>query len=422
MADDGSSNETVGPDKWVYIEMPSGNSKLAFLKTDSVIKLGKFGSFRASDVIGKPYGLPYEIVENDRACFAGRGSLFDDFEVDEDPDASNKEIFATRDAQKLSNAEIQQMKNETLEGKISSETLIQRVAENNATFERKTQFSKAKYLKRKEQKFGKIFRLFDPTPSLLCQYYLDMNPSKTKDLRPDSLSQMLSFGNVRSGANVAVVDEIGGLLIGAVMERLGSRGTVCAIYDGDTESYECLPYLNWKQKDRDRLHTLPWNRILTNLTDPHASSHKIERVKRRNERYQAYQSARRILEEGGFDCLITASQYSPSSIIQSLSHLIRGSGNLVVYSGYKEPLPPAYSDLRSDTNFVNVQLTETFTREYQAKPGRFHPLMNTNGNSGWLLTAIRVVSKPRPMNGSSSNVVEGADHEQTHRKRQRTDS
>ena len=55
----------------------------------------------------------------------------------------------------------------------------------------------------------------------MCQYYFQLEPKKIRDLRPDTLAQMMALGNVRPGARVVVVDDVSGLLTAAVVERLG---------------------------------------------------------------------------------------------------------------------------------------------------------------------------------------------------------
>ena len=42
-------------------------------------------------------------------------------------------------------------------------------------------------------------------------------------IRPDSMAQLLSFGNVFSGARLMVMDSYGGLLVGAILERLAGE-------------------------------------------------------------------------------------------------------------------------------------------------------------------------------------------------------
>lgn len=51
-------------------------------------------------------------------------------------------------------------------------------------------------------------------------------------LRVDALSLLLSMGNVAAHSDILVVDMVGGLLTGAVAERLGGSGYVCNTYIG----------------------------------------------------------------------------------------------------------------------------------------------------------------------------------------------
>jgi len=40
--------------------------------------------------------------------------------------------------------------------------------------------------------------------------------------------------------------------------------------------------------------------------------------------------------------------------------------------------------------FINIQLVDTFTRQYQVLRNRTHPMMSMNGFGGYLLTAIKI--------------------------------
>ncbi|KAJ2585289.1 tRNA (adenine(58)-N(1))-methyltransferase non-catalytic subunit TRM6, partial [Coemansia sp. RSA 1722] len=57
---------------------------------------------------------------------------------------------------------------------------------------------------------------------------------------------------------------------------------------------------------------------------------------------------------------------------------------LVVYDQSKEALVELFAWLRESPSFINVQLTESWLREYQVLPSRTHPLMNTSGGGGFL--------------------------------------
>ncbi len=53
-------------------------------------------------------------------------------------------------------------------------------------------------------------------------------PSLCSYLRPDSLAQLLTYANVRAGANMIVVESTGGFVLGAVGEKMG--GTRCCFH------------------------------------------------------------------------------------------------------------------------------------------------------------------------------------------------
>lgn len=44
-----------------------------------------------------------------------------------------------------------------------------------------------------------------------------------RNIRMDTLAQILTYGNVHAFTNVAVVDTCSGLVVGAVLERLGGK-------------------------------------------------------------------------------------------------------------------------------------------------------------------------------------------------------
>lgn len=46
-------------------------------------------------------------------------------------------------------------------------------------------------------------------------------PINSRDMRLDSLAQMLNHANIHSGSRVLVVDDCLGLLVAACLERLG---------------------------------------------------------------------------------------------------------------------------------------------------------------------------------------------------------
>jgi tRNA (adenine-N(1)-)-methyltransferase non-catalytic subunit len=128
---------------------------------------------------------------------------------------------------------------------------------------------------------------------------------------------------------------------------------------------------------------------------------------------------------GGFDGLIVASTMEPTGIMKLCVPLVRGGGNIVVYSPSVEPLTmlmDLYSRDRrgayvravqaaaaegitpeldekldfplNPTLLLNPMLQTARAREWQVLPGRTHPHMTSRGGSeGYLFTATRVLPK-----------------------------
>lgn len=64
---------------------------------------------------------------------------------------------------------------------------------------------------------------------------------------------------------------------------------------------------------------------------------------------------------------------------------------LAVYSLYLEPLTEVFEELMNTKDFINIQLFDTFMRQYQVLKNRTHPMMSMDGFGGYVLHAIRVV-------------------------------
>ncbi|XP_018119886.1 tRNA methyltransferase 6 S homeolog isoform X1 [Xenopus laevis] len=62
--------------------------------------------------------------------------------------------------------------------------------------------------------------------------YCAREPGKICQLRYDTLAQMLTMGNIHAGSKVIVMETCAGLVLGAVMERMGGLGSVIQMYPG----------------------------------------------------------------------------------------------------------------------------------------------------------------------------------------------
>lgn len=140
----------------VLIKLPSGTFRLVTVKSDCnmQVNLGKFGSFMADDIIGRFYNQPLEIFDTMSIRTTTNIDFLADFNVDpmEITEATNQGITDTAFIQKLSQSEIEELKSDGQSGQLDTMDIIQRLVTNNENYNEKTEFSKAKYIKRKVEK------------------------------------------------------------------------------------------------------------------------------------------------------------------------------------------------------------------------------------------------------------------------------
>ena len=91
-------------------------------------------------------------------------------------------------SQKLTKDDIESMKEEGHFGAAMISTLV----ENSETFQKKTKFSQAKFLKKKAKKYFEFLVIRRPSVRLLMQIQYKADPTKILNMREDSLAQLLS--------------------------------------------------------------------------------------------------------------------------------------------------------------------------------------------------------------------------------------
>ncbi|KAB5591871.1 TRNA (adenine(58)-N(1))-methyltransferase non-catalytic subunit TRM6 [Ceratobasidium theobromae] len=377
------------------IKIPDGNGK-------GDVKLGKYGIFRSEHLLGHPFGLSYEL-EDKKALKVVPPKTIGEIE---ETDATNELINDDgKFAQPLTTEEIEALK---ASGAHVTE-IIKRQIEAHTNYELKNEYSKEKYKKRKEAKFSKGFTVVEPTLFNICEYHFSRDPSKIRDLRPHTLGQLLNSANIRPGARVLVADDVSGLLVAAVLERLGGQGRCIAVTDVDGPSaFPIVPHMNFESGIRSStiLSTINWAAADEEYTPlaatrtaeepPEEPQTNKEKAKQRKRRATAnfLSNLREELFTGEFDSLIVASQFEPFSVVEKLSQYIAGSGQIAVYSPYIQPLIEAQSRMRPMPKYLAPSVSETWHREYQVLPGRTHPHMNMPGAGGYILTTIKVYDDP----------------------------
>jgi tRNA (adenine58-N1)-methyltransferase non-catalytic subunit len=112
--------------------------------------------------------------------------------------------------------------------------------EQHANYSLKTEYSKEKYKKRKEAKYAqlrlhtytksrtlttrrysKIFTTIEPTFHNICEYWFMKDQARIRDIRVDTLAQMINLASIRPGGRYLAVDGASGLVVSAILSRLG---------------------------------------------------------------------------------------------------------------------------------------------------------------------------------------------------------
>ncbi|TFY81522.1 hypothetical protein EWM64_g2491 [Hericium alpestre] len=223
----------------VMLRLPHGDIRSLKLDKDATVMLGKFGSFQANELIGQPYGLSHEIVERQLRVLPPRT-----MEDVEDTEATNELINDGQFVQPLTGVEIEALK----QSGVHAQDIIKKQIELHANYSLKTEYSKEKYKKRKEAKFSKSFTTIEPSLYNVCEFWFNKDQNRIRDIRIDTLSQMMNFANIRPGGRYLAVDDASGLVVSAILERLGGSGRLITICDVDSPpAYPVMTQMNFPE-------------------------------------------------------------------------------------------------------------------------------------------------------------------------------
>ncbi|KAF8481320.1 Gcd10p-domain-containing protein, partial [Russula ochroleuca] len=377
----------------ILLRLPTGDIKSCKLEADSMVNLGKFGSFLADELVSQPYGLTYEVVNKTISVIPPPA-----VQELEDTDATNELINDGQFVQPLTGAEIEALK----QSGVHATEIIRKQIEMHANYSLKTEYSKDKYKKRKAAKYSKSFTTVQPTLFNVCEYWFTKDQTRILGMRIDTLSQMMNLGNVRPGGRYIAVDEASGMVVSALLERLGGNGRLISICDVDSPpAYPVMTQMNFpKELTADVLTSLNWataDETYTPLVlsaEPESGSYGSEKHKarllKRKTASDALFNLREELFSGEFEGLFVASVYDPLSILGKLFSYLGGSASVVVYSPHLQVMSDLHATLRTDPRYLAPSISESWLRQYQVLPGRTHPMMTTSGGGGYLLHAIKV--------------------------------
>lgn len=115
------------------------------------------------------------------------------------------------------------------------------------------------------ERYIKYFTLLTPSAYNVCDVEfqsrgLNSNfPSKIRELRPDTLGQLLSLSNVHPGSRTLCVEDASGCILGGLLERMGGQGQLLQLHDADSPpSVPILPNYNLSSREMKPYEWIHW--------------------------------------------------------------------------------------------------------------------------------------------------------------------
>ncbi|XP_038715671.1 tRNA (adenine(58)-N(1))-methyltransferase non-catalytic subunit trm6-like [Tripterygium wilfordii] len=424
----------------VLLDINNGD-RLVFsrLSAGATLKIGnKNCSLRP--LIGCPFGSLFQIDNGEEGSYLSRVLLSteDDNNKQENGDCQtqdesrdNREIIDNNKAQSLTGDDIDELRRQGAKG----DEIVEALIANSATFEKKTVFSQEKYRLKKQKKYAPTVLLRRPFARSICEAYFKKYPDRIGFLRVDALSLLLSMANVSANSDVLVVDMVGGLLTGAVAERLGGTGHVCNTYLGGTPyGMDIVRIFNFDDEICKRIVRCPLSDLSltqngtseqnSEQADPckmelneeissavsadeispsqHEDSvllpestvspgNRIGKAPKAGE--QASQEVIKTWKENGFSSLIIAApDLDPWILVKDILPLLSYSAPFAIYHQYLQPLATCMHSLQVGKLAIGLQISEPWLREYQVLPSRSHPCMQMSAFGGYILSGIKICS------------------------------
>lgn len=146
----------------------------------------------------------------------------------------NRNLIDDNTSQKLTYEHVNKLMKESSHGS----DIVKALISNSSTFESKTAFSQAKYVKRKQMKHQRRCRIVRVTPATLCSAMHLKDSKRISNLREDTLGQIISNANVCAGQRILIMDTaVQGIITASCTRRMGGYGSVISLYAGQQPGY-----------------------------------------------------------------------------------------------------------------------------------------------------------------------------------------
>uniref|UniRef100_A0A803PG08 tRNA (adenine(58)-N(1))-methyltransferase non-catalytic subunit TRM6 n=1 Tax=Cannabis sativa TaxID=3483 RepID=A0A803PG08_CANSA len=422
MADDGNTKSSLVENSrvtWegcsVLLDINDGD-RLVFarLSAGATLKIGN-KNYSLKHLINCPFGSVFSVETGSEGSYLTRSSPSSlegknnaqenngcESKKDESLSKDNRALVDDNKAQTLTGEDIDAMRREGVTG----DDIVEALIANSSTFENKTLFSQEKYRIKKQKKYAPKVILRRPVARSICEAYFKKYPSRIGFLRVDTLSLLLSFANISANSEALVVDMVGGLLTGAVAERMGGTGTgqVCSTYLGKTPySIEIVRIFNFGNDicksilkaslqdlmtsssstengsldqndngtggdDSSNMKGVQGGLLDQNDQTPDGTSQVMRSCNKSVNKagQKAPKEAIKLWKENGFSSLIVAApDLDTWSLVKDLLPLLSNSAPFAIYHQFLQPLATCMHNLQLEKMAIGLQISEPWLREYQ---------------------------------------------------------
>jgi tRNA (adenine-N(1)-)-methyltransferase non-catalytic subunit len=234
---------------------------------------------------------------------------------------------------------------------------------------------------------------------------------------------LLHMANVGSNGRVLVLEGSGGMVTGAVAERLGGRGLVCSTFVGTkAPSIDTIRLFNFAPEVRATIVRASLFKLLTNCRALRAdkASKALAQEIRGNGTQDVKEEARVIAGSEGIpdadhpesndtgmktdvaespnppgdlgiplpftSFILNVPSINPAVALRAVLPLLVPSASFAVASATLQPLAECMHELRAAGTALNMTVQEIWMREQQMLTQRSHPFMAMNHGGGYLLS------------------------------------
>ncbi|CAD8044625.1 unnamed protein product [Paramecium primaurelia] len=356
--------EIIEEDTWVCLEDNRNESKIVKVSEKKMVGWRKH-KFDIGVILHKQYNTFWKIDKSNTVVEITSDQFYDNADLDNQIDdanieitKTNKDLFDFNDSQKLTQEEIIQLKQQK-----EGEEIVDEVIQNSKTFEQKTEFSKAKYLKRKKEKYVCCFMVLKTTIDNVHKTQFLESPQKLNFMRIDSLAFFMQLSSITQNSNILMFDNANGVVVSAVAERLDGEGSISTVFWNHSKS-NLRDYLPIQQMNFNE-EILKSIKLIKNLEDIEKNQNK-------------------------YTHLLIAGEFKFTEIIEKYLNLIAVGGIIVIFSTYLEKLHEVAEQLLSSGLCSKIDVLDSFLRYHQVLENRTHPKVEMNAFGGYLLQTYKL--------------------------------